>query len=194
MIDEATRTAILKLNEQGHGSRVIAKAVGAARSTVRQVINSGSREVPPLVRPELAEPYRQQILDLHAQYEGHLGRVHEALVGAGAKLSYQALTAFVRRHGIGREPPLPAGRYHFDPASCRTTLRIARRFFFVPATGPRAWGACRCLMRSGDVVPLLLQEPLYTCTMGALVRRVSFVLRPSVLVRRLAWVGVAEAA
>jgi hypothetical protein len=117
MIDESTRTAILKLNEQGHGSRMIAKAVGAARSTVRQVLKSGSREVPPLVRPELAEPYRQQILDLYAQYQGHLGRVHETLVEAGAKLSYQALTAFVRRHGIGREAPLPAGRYSFDPAS-----------------------------------------------------------------------------
>lgn len=29
-------------------------------------------------------------------------------------MSYQALTAFCRRHGIGQAPVVPAGRYHFD--------------------------------------------------------------------------------
>ena len=39
-------------------------------------------------------------------------------------LSYPALTAFCRRHGIGHEPPEPAGRYHFEPARrCSTTPR-----------------------------------------------------------------------
>lgn len=42
-------------------------------------------------------------------------RVHEELVAAGADLSYQALTAFCRRHGIGQEPKEPAGTYHFNP-------------------------------------------------------------------------------
>jgi hypothetical protein len=42
-------------------------------------------------------------------------RVHEELVAAGAELSYPALTAFCRRHGIGQAPPEAAGRYHFDP-------------------------------------------------------------------------------
>lgn len=42
-------------------------------------------------------------------------RVHEELIAAGAELSYQALTAFCRRHGIGQEPIVPAGRYHFEP-------------------------------------------------------------------------------
>jgi Mu transposase-like protein len=31
-------------------------------------------------------------------------------------MSYQALTAFCRRHGIGQAPIVPAGRYHFDAA------------------------------------------------------------------------------
>src|SRR5262249_31383849 len=30
-------------------------------------------------------------------------------------LSYPALTAFCRKHGIGHEPKKPAGRYHFAP-------------------------------------------------------------------------------
>ncbi len=42
-------------------------------------------------------------------------RVHEELVAGGAELSYQALTAFCRRQGIGQTPIVPAGRYHFDP-------------------------------------------------------------------------------
>jgi hypothetical protein len=114
VIDESTRTAILKLKSQGHGTRAIAKAVGVARATVRQVITSGSREVPPLQRTELAEPYREQILDLYTRYQGHLGRVHEELTRMGAQLSYSTLTAFTRKHGIGSEPKPPAGSYSFD--------------------------------------------------------------------------------
>jgi hypothetical protein len=41
--------------------------------------------------------------------------VHEELVAEGAELSYPALTAFCRRHGIGHEPKEPAGHYHFEP-------------------------------------------------------------------------------
>jgi hypothetical protein len=33
----------------------------------------------------------------------------------GANLSYSALTAFCRRHGIGQTPKVPAGRYDFQP-------------------------------------------------------------------------------
>jgi transposase len=116
LLDEATRTAILKLHAQGHGSRKIARALGVARDTVRRVIGSGSATVPPLLRAEQAEPWREHILELHARYEGHLGRVHEALTQRGAAVSYPALTAFCRRHGIGSAPPEPAGRYLFGPA------------------------------------------------------------------------------
>ena len=42
-------------------------------------------------------------------------RVHEELVTAGAELSYPALTAFCRRHGIGQVPPEAVGQYHFEP-------------------------------------------------------------------------------
>jgi hypothetical protein len=42
-------------------------------------------------------------------------RVHEELLADGAALSYQALTAFCRRQGIGQEPIVPSGRYHFEP-------------------------------------------------------------------------------
>ena len=42
-------------------------------------------------------------------------RVHEELTASGALLSYQALTAFCRRHGLGQTPSEPAGQYHFEP-------------------------------------------------------------------------------
>jgi hypothetical protein len=63
---------------------------------------------------EKAEPYRQQILELLSSCKGNLVRVHEELAADGAALSYQALTAFCRRHGIGQAPVVPAGRYHFE--------------------------------------------------------------------------------
>jgi hypothetical protein len=116
MLDEDTRTAILRLHAQGHGSRRISRALGIARDSVRGVIRCGSATVPPLLRAERAEPWREQILELYARYEGHLGRVHDALTDLGAAVSYPALTAFCRRHGIGHTPPPPAGHYLFTPA------------------------------------------------------------------------------
>ena len=56
-----------------------------------------------------------QILELLASCKGNRVRVHEELTSQGAAVSYPALTAFCRRHGIGSEPKVPAGRYHFEP-------------------------------------------------------------------------------
>ena len=113
MVDEPTRTAILKLKAAGHGTRAIARALAVARASVRRVIASGEVAPPPLIRPELAEAQRERILELYARYQGHLGRVHEELLARGVELSYPALTAFCRKHGIGAPPPPPAGHYTF---------------------------------------------------------------------------------
>jgi len=115
MLDETTRTAILKLHEQGHGTRTIARVLGVSRNAVKKVLALGTSEVPPVDRPELAEPHRADILSLYASCKGNLVRVHEELLALGATLSYQALTAFCRKHGIGHEPKLPAGHYDFAP-------------------------------------------------------------------------------
>jgi Mu transposase, C-terminal domain len=115
MLDEATRSAILTLKAAGHGSRKIARALGIARASVRRVIDSGAAQVPAITRPERAEPWREQILELYERFQGHLGRVHEELTARGALLSYPALTGFCRRHGIGHTPAPPAGHYEFAP-------------------------------------------------------------------------------
>jgi hypothetical protein len=71
--------------------------------------------VPKLERAEKAALFRPQILELLTRCKGNLVRVHEELVAAGADFSYQALTAFCRREGLGHEPPVPVGRHEFAP-------------------------------------------------------------------------------
>jgi hypothetical protein len=63
---------------------------------------------PPLERAELAEPHRDAILALHAECGGNLMRVDEELIAPHQlALSYPALTAVCRKHGIGHEPQRP---------------------------------------------------------------------------------------
>lgn len=116
MLDQSTRAAILKLRQQGHSIRGIARALKLSRGAVREVLRSGTEVVPTLLREEKATPYRDQILELYARCKGNLVRVHEELIAAGAQFSYPALTAFCRRQGIGQEPKVPVGEYHFRPA------------------------------------------------------------------------------
>ncbi len=115
MLSHSQRTTILELAGKGVSRREIARVLGVSRLSVRRVLRSSSGEVPELQRAEKAEPYRQQILELLATCNGNLVRVHEELVAGGAALSYQALTAFCRRHGIGQPPIEAAGRYEFQP-------------------------------------------------------------------------------
>ena len=98
MLSQAQRTTILELNTQGVSKREIARVLGISRPTVRRVLQSKAAQVPEVQRAEKAEPYRQRILELFSTCKGNLVRVHEELLAGGAALSYQALTAFCRRH------------------------------------------------------------------------------------------------
>src|SRR5436309_5574514 len=113
MLSQSQRTAILELHAQGVKKREIARVLGISRLSVRKVLRSNSPQVPLLQRAEKAEPYRQQILELLPRCKGNLVRVHEELVASGAVFSYQALTAFSRRHGLTEPPQQAAGQYHF---------------------------------------------------------------------------------
>src|SRR6058998_1965535 len=115
MLSQSQRTAILELHSQGVSKREIARVLNVSRLSVRKVLRSKSLALPVLVRPEKAEAYRIQILELLASHKGNLVRVHEELVSRGADVSYPALTAFCRRHGIGQEPKVASGQYHFQP-------------------------------------------------------------------------------
>jgi len=100
MFSESKRAAIIELHKQGHGSGRIAQALGASRTTVRYIINSGTVEVPKVLRPNKGEPYRALILELCSICHGNLERVHKELMAQGAQISYQALTGFVRRNHL----------------------------------------------------------------------------------------------
>jgi len=116
MLDQTIRASILTLREAGHGTRAIARALHISRGAVKAVLADGRATPPPIERDERAEAFRDDILALHASCKGNLVRVHEELLALHPiALSYQALTAFCRRHGIGHEPPTPVGHYPFEP-------------------------------------------------------------------------------
>ena len=115
MLNQNQRTTILELQAQGVSKREIARVLKISRLSVRKVLRANSAEVPKLWRPEKAEPYRQQILELLGPCKGNRGRVLEELAARGAHLSYSTLTAFCRRQGIGQQPIVPSGNYHFLP-------------------------------------------------------------------------------
>jgi transposase len=117
VLSEKQRIVILELHGQGMGQRRIARSLGISRASVKKVIRSKSAARPGIERASKAEPYRAEILELHAECNGNLVRVHEELQELGAELSYPTLTAWCRREGIGQPPKMPVGRYHFEPGS-----------------------------------------------------------------------------
>jgi transposase len=115
MLSQNQRTAILELAGQGVSRHEIARVLKISRGTVKKVLRSGSASIATVERAEKCEPYRQQILELLSSCKGNLVRVLEELAAQGANLSYSGLTAYCRRHGIGKTPVVPVGRYHFSP-------------------------------------------------------------------------------
>jgi hypothetical protein len=62
------------------------------------------------------DEHRTLVRDLYASCRGNLVRVHEELVAEiKTAVSYQALTAFCRREGIGVTPRVASGEYDFPP-------------------------------------------------------------------------------
>lgn len=82
---------------------------------MRRIVHDGEARVPELERPELLAPHLGRIRELYATCTGNLVRVHEELAADDVRASYTCLTAFCRRHHIGRAPKEPAGEYHFEP-------------------------------------------------------------------------------
>lgn len=116
MLDEEMRTTILLLRAKDLTIRAIARTCQVSRHSVRAVILSGSKDVPVPPRQEKAGAWEGAIRELHRIYKGNLQLVYEELLARGAAFSYSALTRFCRRHEIGTQPKLPAGRYSFEIA------------------------------------------------------------------------------
>jgi len=110
MLDQGQRQAILELHKEGNSVHAIADALGVF---ARRPWTMSSRAAPPrcphLVRAELAGPHHEEILAQYAACKGNLVRVYEEIVVRGAKLSYQALTAYCRPPRHRQEAPSACG-------------------------------------------------------------------------------------
>jgi hypothetical protein len=115
MLDLYTRTAILRMSKEGHGSIKIAKTLGLSRNAVRKVIRSGQAEVPGFEREELLTGSLELVRTLYDDCRGNLVRVGEKLADSGIKVGYSTLTSFCRRHEIGTASKQAFGAYSFAP-------------------------------------------------------------------------------
>jgi hypothetical protein len=115
MLDLYTRTAILRMSQEGHGSIKIAKTLGLSRNAVRKVIRAGLAEVPSYERDGLLTNSLALVRSLYDDCRGNLVRVSEKLADAGIEVGYSTLTSFCRRHEIGTAPKQVTGAYHFGP-------------------------------------------------------------------------------
>lgn len=158
MLDQAKRTAILVLHGQELSVRAIAKACKASRSSVRDVIRSGSAEVPRVERKEQAAPWREEILKLYADCKGNLVRVHEKLVDQGAEVTYDALKGFCRRNGIGAKAPIPAGRYTFEAGQEMQTDTSPHK---VRIAGKERPAQCACLVLAHSRMCFMAYYPTF---------------------------------
>ncbi len=172
MLDQDTRTTVLRLAEQGQGARKIAAALSISRNAVRRVLRSGQAEVPDLVRVEQVAPYLARVRELHEACAGNLVRVAEELRTEGVEVAYSTLTAACRGHGIGVMTKVPAGRYHFEPGEemqhdtsphsvviagvrrlvqCASLVLCFSRIIFAQAFARWSRFECRCFLSDGLV-------------------------------------------
>ncbi len=136
------------------------------------MIRSKSPEVPAILRPELVASHRQRILELYASCSGYLVRVHEELAAEGAELSYPALTAFCRKHGIGQAPEYLASQGlradEFGSHASNVTDGVAEGLIalFARAAEATEWDRYEGFQAAGWSLPLtqiLLQFSLSGC-------------------------------
>ena len=129
MLSQAQRTTILELHAQGVTKREIARVLRISRLSVRKVLRSNSTAV-----PEIAA--RRESRALPATDPGAVRPRARAIScesmrnwwRAARTLSYPALTAFCRRHGIGHDAAsAPRASITLRPARrCSTTPRRTR--------------------------------------------------------------------
>src|SRR5262245_38387761 len=115
MIDQELRTAIFAMRGKGQGIRTIARALGIARNTVREILRSGQVSVPEVTRPDQTEPHAALVQELYERCEGNRVRVAEELAERKVAIPYSTLTAGLRRMGVGVRTREPAGQYIFGP-------------------------------------------------------------------------------
>lgn len=107
MLDNETRRAILKLKQQGHGSRKIAQDLGISRNSVREVVRSGVAEVSGIERDSKFAGHIEAIRAAYQKCSGNMVRVQEVLSEQGIELKYSTLTQLCRNYHISRTEKVP---------------------------------------------------------------------------------------
>jgi transposase len=100
MLARSTRTAILRLSTEGHGTRAIASLLSVARASVRRVVQGATDEPPKLHRRSVVDPYRDAVVQLLLDLDGNISKAHLALSERGVEIPYSTLTAFCRRNRL----------------------------------------------------------------------------------------------
>jgi hypothetical protein len=116
MLDLDTRRAIFQLKTRGLGLRAIARALAISRNSVRTVLALGTAEVPAIERAQRSAVHLDTLRALYTECAGNRVRVWEEVQKQGLAISYPALTAFLRRQGVGVKVKQPAGQYHLGAA------------------------------------------------------------------------------
>jgi transposase len=112
--DFETQTAVLRLRQQGHGLKTIARALGISKNTVKRIVLESD---PPAARPCALDAHADLVRELYADCKGNRVRVHEELEKRGISVPYPTLTRFVRRLGLGVRVQKRSGRYDFAPGA-----------------------------------------------------------------------------
>jgi transposase len=100
MLDKQTRGAILLLRSRGHSLRCISRLLSLSRDSVRKVVRVGSDDPPIIVRPSKLDAYRGRIVQMLAEFDGNVVKVHRALAEGGTSVRYPTLTAFCRNNRL----------------------------------------------------------------------------------------------
>lgn len=115
MLDLETRTAILRLRQEGHGTKRIAQELRVSRTSVKKVLATGEPAVPRPDRATGLDDHIDKIRALHDVCQGNWVRVHEELAAQGIEVGYSTLTRFARHAAIGLVEKRRTGRYSFEP-------------------------------------------------------------------------------
>jgi transposase len=100
MLDKQTRGAILVLRRNGHSLRCISRLLFLSRDSVRKVVRLGSDEPPIIHRPSKLDAHCERIVQMLAEFDGNVVKVHRALADAGTTVRYSTLTAFCRMNPL----------------------------------------------------------------------------------------------
>lgn len=117
MIDPDKRKAIYLLHQEGMSVRQIARRLGVARNSVKEIIAQEGK-MPQTPRKDKQQIDPELLRALYDQCEGRVQRVHEKLTeDKGIAVKYSTLTRMLRELGISQPPKSRCHRVPDEPGA-----------------------------------------------------------------------------